>query len=239
MPGQTTGRIFVSYTKTDSGVALRIIAALKAAGLQPWIDQEEIQPGDSFIEKMNSGLTAASYVLLLVSPASLASRWVNREWMSALARQSTVLLPLLIERCTLPPLLSDLVYIDLTEGTEAGIQRLLEFFQRESRPATQPAPLVRGEKPQRTTLRGCSRRELRLVAQQCLDDGAFQAFLFDAEIESGRIAGQSLNERLMSLLHITATEGTLEHFADWLSHERPRCVELQLGRVRSETSWSL
>jgi|SRR6185369_247644 len=238
MPTETTARIFVSYARDDSAAALQIVAALKAAGLQPWIDQEEIRPGDSFVEKMNSGLTTASYVLLLMSAASLASRWVSREWMSALAGRSIVLLPLLLEQCPVPPLLADLIYIDFTGGFEAGTQRLLEFFQRESRPATQPAPVDR-DKPKRVSLRGCSRRELRLVAQHCLDDGALQAFLFDAEVEAGRIAGHSLHERLMSLLHITASEGTLKHFADWLSRERPKCVELQLGKVRGEPTWTV
>ena len=232
------GKIFISYTHADSASARRIADALKRAGLEPWIDQEEIGPGDSFLEKMNAGLAASAYVLLLMSAAALASRWVNREWMSTLARQGTVLLPLLLEKCPLPPLLTDIVYIDFSNDFETGLRQLMEFFQRESRPATAPVEGRRGPLAA-ANLRGCSRRELRLVAQHCLDEPAFQAFLFDAEIEPGRIVGNSLHEKLVALLHITVTEGVLEHFADWLSRERPRCVTQQLEQVRREPSWTL
>lgn len=233
------GRIFISYAHEDAGVAGRIVEALRLAGLEPWIDQSEIRLGDSFVEKMNAGVGEASYVVFLASNASAQSRWVRREWMSALAREGTVLLPLQLERGAIPPLLKDLVHIDFTSGVDAGIQSLLEFFQRESRPATVETAVYRSAAAERVSLRGCSRRELRLVAQGCVDDAAFQAFLFDSGIEPGRVVGHSMHERLVSLLHLAASEGGLEEFSDWLGRERPKCVELQLAKVRSEPSWRL
>jgi hypothetical protein len=42
---------------------------------------------------------------------------------------------------------------------------------------------------------------------RCLDESGLAGFYIDAEIAPGRLAGQSLNERLGSLLHVVATEG--------------------------------
>ena len=78
-------RIFISHASKDQEVARQIAAALDSAGQAPWLGLREIRPGDSFVERMNEGLAKASYVLVLLSEAANASRWVTREWMAALA----------------------------------------------------------------------------------------------------------------------------------------------------------
>jgi hypothetical protein len=238
MESATAARIFISYAHENSDVADMVVKVLEEIGLAPWIDRTEIWPGDSFIERMNQGLGRASYVILLVSRASLASRWVSREWMSALASDEIVLLPVLIEDCEIPPLLRDIVYIDLRSGVDSGLAQLRSFFERERAPVTaQPKQTRSGALG--IALRGVSRRSLRLVALRCMAEAELEGFCFDMGINAGVLRGNSLHERITNLLVRVATDGDLEEFADLLALEPScsRCVANELRRLEQEEPW--
>jgi hypothetical protein len=40
--------VFISYAREDSGAAKRLQQDLKDAGLNPWLDKEEILPGQNW-----------------------------------------------------------------------------------------------------------------------------------------------------------------------------------------------
>ena len=169
-------RIFISYSRTDADAARDISRTLSQAGLEPWLDTVEIGPGDSFLERMNEGLREASYVLLLLSNASLTSRWVTREWMSAMASGRTVIVPILLENVEPPPLLRDILYIDFRDRSRGG-EQLLSFFRKELRPLITTEPVRRprgGVSPD--IIRTLTLREIRMIAVACLTDEALSAF---------------------------------------------------------------
>lgn len=232
-------KIFISYASEDAPAANEIAERLDSVGLEVWYDRREIQPGDSFVFKMNEGLEECEYLLLLVSPHSMKSDWVRREWTAALADQHIVLIPLLIAECAVPALITDILYIDMVENRQEGLDNLTKLLRRDNNPINHPHSIgpIRGN--DFVTLRAESPRVIRLVARRCLDEASFHSFLFDARIEPGRIAGQSLHERLISLLLVVANEGILEEFADWLVLERERCVKHWLSEVRDDRRWSL
>jgi hypothetical protein len=232
-------KIFISYSRANAADADEIYEALSGAGLSSWLDRVEIKPGDSFLARMNDGLRDASYLLLLLSESSLASHWVTREWLSALASDKTVVLPVLLEDVEIPPLLRDIVYLDLRDRS-AGLTTLLSFFQRELKPldATESVRGVRRDAAQ-DVLRTLTAREIRLIAVACVTDGALNAFLIDAELDPGEIEGNSLNNRVFSLLHYVRRDGMIASFIEWLSLERPRCFAQNLARVRSQPQWAL
>lgn len=232
-------KIFISHSSEDEDAACEIVALLTSAGLEPWLDLQEITPGDSFLERMNEGLRDASYVLVLLSSASISSRWVNKEWMAALASGSSILIPLLLETVEVPPLLRDVVYIDFRDRS-SGAEQLLSFFRRELSPVgtlEAERPEIRGMAPD--ILGTLSPRELRLIASACLTNTALDAFLIDAELNPGDIGGSSLNDRINSLLHKVNREGIAVSFAEWLSLEQPNCFERNLVKVRTQRRWTL
>lgn len=222
-------KVFVSYAHEDETVARQIAAALLEAGLEPWIDIEKIDWGDSFLQRMNEGLTAASYVVLLLSPASCASRWVEREWMAALADRGTVLLPVMVADTQVPPLLRDLVYVDLRHDVEEGLRKIIGFFINEYSPIEKPEISRRAKTGERHPLRRASRRVVRLVVQHCLKDSHFFAFLHDQGISEGQITGGSLNEKLTRLLADLHAAGISDDFVDWVLTEPDpllrRCID--------------
>jgi hypothetical protein len=238
--------VFVSYAHADSPTAARVAEGLRGAGLNVWIDEAEIRPGQSFIEGVNDGLENAAYVVLLCSAASLASHSVSREWMSTLARRDAVLLPVKIGAVQLPAILADLLYVDLTSNFEAGMNRLVRFLREEgSSPVeleqrSDNRPNGAGDLPSRggetLSLATAQLHEIRKVAKHCVDSVALKEYIFDTGIDEGSLKGDSVHEQLIGLLHVLNRDGELVAFAKWLGSERRKCVQVRLARLRAEAA---
>ena len=226
MTGETPrlAPIFISYSFRDAAAARRVAASLTAVGLSPWLVSREVAPGESFVKAINAALGEAQYVVLLVSHYSMASPWVEREWMAALAKKGTVLVPVRLDDAPLPPLLGDILSVDFTQP--GGAQALQEFFLREGSSATEKTRADPG-------LGGATRRELRLVMQRCLDRLAFREILFDLEIDEGSLPGESLHEQILFLLHAAERQVTMDQLIDTVERDHAPCVRAQLVRLRA------
>ena len=78
-------------------------------------------------------------------------------------------------------------------------------------------------------LRTTTRRERRLLTTNCLDEAGLRAFIFDVQIEPGRLTGDSHHERVLHLLRLVETEGLEDELLEWLERERQACVRHQLA----------
>lgn len=231
-----SSRIFISYARADERIARAIFDRLSDAGLEPWLDLREMSLGDSIAGGIDEALGDASYLLLLVSRASMSSKWVDREWKAALASPGTVIVPVLLDDTTPPNLLRDLLRADLRGDEEAGIEELVKFFAKETETGRRVP--FRGEEGTRV-LRKMSRRQLRLVALHCIDEVALQAFCFDAAIDPRSLHGTSVHEKVLSLLHLAGREDLLASFAEWLELEHARCVAARLRELDEISDWKL
>jgi len=69
---------FLSYAHEDKDFAERITTELLKAGIDVKIDIWEIKPGDSLIQKIFvEGLSTCDVFLILISDASVRSKWVR------------------------------------------------------------------------------------------------------------------------------------------------------------------
>jgi hypothetical protein len=244
--------IFISYSRADAETATQIKVALERAGLKPWIDSVEIEPGQSALQRISDALSEASYLLALISEHSNISHWANREWMAALANRDIVFVPILLDNSDPAALVRDIVHIDLRQDLSAGIQEIVQFFARETRSRDsgpqrlqQPQPFSGQQQQQQQqqqrqqdyALATATRRQLRLVAGRCIDNGALRSYCFDTEIDFDDLEGASLQERLVSLLHRLDREQSLNHFATWLENERARCVGAQIAVLSKGREW--
>ena len=97
-------------------------------------DKREILVGDSIVEKVNSGLENSDLMIAVLSPRSIRKPWVVREMSSSLMRQiadsGITVLPILIEKCVIPALLTDIKYADFTKSFEIGFQELLHSIRK-------------------------------------------------------------------------------------------------------------
>ncbi|MDP4199564.1 MAG: TIR domain-containing protein [Bacteroidota bacterium] len=71
--------IFISYSRKDSGHAVELADRLRARGFDVWIDQHGIEVATQWSKQIVEAIETCRAFLLLLSPASLASRNVVRE----------------------------------------------------------------------------------------------------------------------------------------------------------------
>jgi len=125
-------QVFVSHRKVDSILAERLAQEIEQAGHSVWFDEWTIGIGDSIVARVDEGLGGIGYLILCYS-ASGMSDWVNREWMSALARQlsghGVKILPVLLSGGKPPAILADIKYADLVADWKTGVQELLRAIR--------------------------------------------------------------------------------------------------------------
>ena len=73
------GHVVISYSREDSEFADQIVAALEAAGVEVWIDRQNLRRGE-WERKITQAIKAADDFVLIVSPRSEASDRVQDEW---------------------------------------------------------------------------------------------------------------------------------------------------------------
>jgi len=135
--------IFLSHSHSNKSFARRLAADLRASGHSVWLDEAEIQIGDSLVEKIRDGLDQVEYVAALISSASVGSEWVKKELDIASSREidekRVVVLPLLLEKVELPGFLKGKFYGDFT--VDEKYEETLQLLLRKLKPAI-PVPPV-------------------------------------------------------------------------------------------------
>jgi len=123
---------FLCHSSKDKRVVRQIASTLAKVGVPIWYDEWEIEAGDSITRKINDGLASASNLVVFLSSASLSSNWVQRELNSTLMKQISTnkirIIPVKLERCEVPHILSDICWISLTkpETYLSGLTMLLK-----------------------------------------------------------------------------------------------------------------
>ena len=124
--------VFISHRKDDANQAEQLATEVRNAGHGVWFDEWNINLGDSIVERIDEGLEGSNYLVLCYSSSGM-SDWVNREWMSALARQlsghGVKVLPLLLTGGKPPAILADIKYGDLTQDWSKGVSELLRAIR--------------------------------------------------------------------------------------------------------------
>lgn len=122
--------IFLSHSHQDKPFARKLSERLNAHGIRTWLDEAEMQVGDSLISKIEAAIQEYAYLGVVLSPNSAASEWVRREVNIALTEEiqgrRVKVLPLLYQKCDIPGFLAAKLYADFTEDFEEGFKKLLD-----------------------------------------------------------------------------------------------------------------
>ncbi len=130
---------FFSYSRADATAALRLADDLIAAGIPLWVDQYDIRPSQHWDRAVEAAVHACTGMIVVLSPSSAASPNVADEISVALDRQKRVI-PLMIERCTVPLRMTRMQFIDATADYPRALRQCL-------------AEIARGDDAPRTALR--------------------------------------------------------------------------------------
>ena len=91
-------KVFLSYANEDRKVARQLGAHLAKAGLRTWDPAEALFPGDNWALRIGEALQDAEAMVVLISPDSVKSEWVQHEIQYALgaAQYKGRLIPVLL-----------------------------------------------------------------------------------------------------------------------------------------------
>lgn len=77
-------KLFISHSSQDDAFVRELQQALGLHGVDAWIDSRELLPGGSLDPDIAKAINESSAFAVVVSPASLQSKWVGKELRHAL-----------------------------------------------------------------------------------------------------------------------------------------------------------
>lgn len=120
--------IFISYSHEDSAFVDTLARNLVNKRHNVWLDRWELGVGDSLTQTIQTALTSASAILIILSKTSVASDWCKRELTAGLVREleekKTIVMPCVIDDCDIPLFLKDKLYADFRSSPDAAIALL-------------------------------------------------------------------------------------------------------------------
>jgi tetratricopeptide (TPR) repeat protein len=137
--------VFISYAHADAEWVGVLADNLHRLGLDVFQDRWEIRPGDIVVRRLEEGIRSSANGVLVVSPASLASKWVQQEYAAMLVRvvdgKQRLLIPVLYADVDeVPPFLAARLWIDFRDAEGPVYEKRVR----------QLADALRDEKPART-----------------------------------------------------------------------------------------
>ncbi|MCP4106581.1 MAG: toll/interleukin-1 receptor domain-containing protein [Desulfobacteraceae bacterium] len=152
-------KVFISYAGEDYNIAKKLHDDLKKAGIEPWIDKENIVPGQNLNYVIRTAILKSSYFLALLSSNSVSKRgYFHTEIDMALEnlrkcpKSDIYFLPVRLDECQLPnEELDAIAWCDLFPSYDDGLKKILRVFH----PLTPGCPSTLGELIQ--TDRDCAR----------------------------------------------------------------------------------
>ena len=94
-------QVFISYSRKDLDFVEKLASDLKEAGLEVWYDLSNLHGGSRWSKEIASAIRASKFVLIVLSPESVSSKWVEEEFLFA-SQLNKKIIPLLFKKCELP-----------------------------------------------------------------------------------------------------------------------------------------
>jgi hypothetical protein len=117
--------IFFSYSRQDADFVLQLGKDLRNAGVDIWLDQLDIKPGERWDVAIQESLSECGQLLVVLSPASVASANVLDEVSFAL-EQGKPVIPVLIADCEIPFRLRRLQHVDFRPDYATALKHVLD-----------------------------------------------------------------------------------------------------------------
>jgi hypothetical protein len=126
--------IFISYSRNDVVFVDWLARQLVTRRHNVWMDRWELSIGDSLISKIQSALTDSDAMLIVLSKNSVASEWCKKELNSGLMREleekRVLVLPCVIDDCTIPLFLREKLYADFRKDQDEAFEQVDDALLR-------------------------------------------------------------------------------------------------------------
>src|SRR6266436_5382036 len=141
-------KVFVSHASEDKDRFVRAFATkLREKGIEAWVDEWEIYPGDSLVQKIyEAGIGAAHAVLIVLSRNSVNKPWVKDELDISVIRkieEGMRIIPVVLDDCTIPTALRATLHVRIPDlnNFDAQLNSVVDtLYGRSKKPALGSAP---------------------------------------------------------------------------------------------------
>ena len=119
-------KLFISYSRKDIGFVRKLAGDLEKAGYDVWWDLTDLRGGDDWLRVIPSAIETSDFIIVVLSPNSVISDWVKKEYTQALASGKKII-PLMLARANVPFALNTINYVDFTsDDYAANLKNLLD-----------------------------------------------------------------------------------------------------------------
>jgi hypothetical protein len=129
-----TLRVFLCHASTDKGRVRQLSAQLRKVGIDPWLDEEKLLPGQDWRMEIAKALRDTHAVVVCLSQQSVTrAGYVQKEIVSALdiadeqPEGAIFIVPVKLEECDVPQRLSRWHWVHLDEK---GFDRLVDTLRK-------------------------------------------------------------------------------------------------------------
>lgn len=208
--------IFMSHRALDKPFVRTLSTDLAALGVDVWMDEWEVSPGDSLHGQIADALGGSKLVAIVIGPAGVTSEWMKTEINAALTREkrarATLVVPIIhgTDEAPIPILLEDKLRLEMNDDRYySGLVRLVA--------------MVRG-------------KDLRDVAETIADHEPESIFdvvecLEDLSIESTVLLSKSQFEELLSIGAYPSENSETEIYFDPRKVMRSSAISAPLRRL--------
>ena len=136
-------QIFISYSRKDIAFARKLAGDLEKAGYDVWWDLTDLRGGDDWPRVIPAAIESSQYVIVVLSPNSAISDWVEKEYTQALGLRKKII-PVMLKPSRVPFALITVNYVNFTSGDYFdNLNNLLAALAYTGEPPTRPvAPLT-------------------------------------------------------------------------------------------------
>jgi hypothetical protein len=131
--------IFISYSHENKDFVDKLAIQLVNQNISVWVDKWELSIGDSLIDKVQEAVDGASALLVILSKASVASKWCKKELSSGLLREleenRVVVMPVVLEDCDIPLFTRGKLFADFRNNFDDGLRTIVEGIAKVTNPS--------------------------------------------------------------------------------------------------------
>jgi len=122
-------KYFISYASEEFIKADRLFEELIGLGHDVWLDRKMLSPGNFFWERIKEAIKNYDSLLLCLSPTSVNSSWVQKEYEVAIDKSKEII-PILFADCIIPEYLKkhSMVYMRNAEEWAQGLNELITYL---------------------------------------------------------------------------------------------------------------
>lgn len=123
-------KVFISHTASDNDETFNVATFLRSKDVIVWLDEADVGLGVDIPASVNEALTTCDVFLLLYSSGASVSKWVAKEWSSAVMRslesgqENFRIIVGCLDETPLPPVLGGMRSVNLHSDQKHGLEQL-------------------------------------------------------------------------------------------------------------------